>query len=225
METLSRYLYNNYTELYEQTENNWRGKIVRGGLIFPARLSIMAQQVHMDRYRSGHNGPDSKTCDQFGSLSRKCPDFSRLPRHRAAENFPVFSPRFLPNFRAVSEIRNTQFNMQRYRSGHNENDSKDSIPKVRTSANFSDCTRDPPGSNFHNFISFLRVVLLFSKTGYTLRYTESCPSGRRCSTRNAVDRKVSRVRIPNSPPKNPVISRLSAHMTGLSFSLICHCRT
>ena len=31
--------------------------------------------------------------------------------------------------------------------------------------------------------------------------TESCPSGRRCSTRNAVDRKVSRVRIPNSPPK------------------------
>ena len=67
---------------------------------------------------------DSKTCDHFGSLSRKCPDFSRLPRHRAAENFPVFSPRFLPNFRAVSEIRNTQFNMQRYRSGHNENDSK-----------------------------------------------------------------------------------------------------
>ena len=31
--------------------------------------------------------------------------------------------------------------------------------------------------------------------------TESCPSGRRCSTRNAVDRKVSRVRIPNSPPR------------------------
>ena len=31
--------------------------------------------------------------------------------------------------------------------------------------------------------------------------TESCPSGRRCSTRNAVDRKVSRVRIPNSPPQ------------------------
>lgn len=29
---------------------------------------------------------------------------------------------------------------------------------------------------------------------------ESCPSGRRCSTRNAVSRKASRVRIPNSPP-------------------------
>ena len=53
--------------------------------------------------------------------------------------------------------------MERYRSGHNGADSKDSIPKVRTSANFSDCTRDPPGSNFQNFISFLRVVLLFSK--------------------------------------------------------------
>ena len=57
--------------------------------------------------------------------------------------------------------------METYRSGHNGADSKDSIPKVRTSANFSDCTRDPPGSNFQNFISFLRVVLLFSKTGYT----------------------------------------------------------
>ena len=30
--------------------------------------------------------------------------------------------------------------------------------------------------------------------------TESCPSGRRCSTRNAVCRKAPRVRIPNSPP-------------------------
>ena len=30
--------------------------------------------------------------------------------------------------------------------------------------------------------------------------TESCPSGRRCSTRNAVSRKASRVQIPNSPP-------------------------
>ena len=29
---------------------------------------------------------------------------------------------------------------------------------------------------------------------------ESCPSGRRCSTRNAVSRKGPRVRIPNSPP-------------------------
>ena len=29
---------------------------------------------------------------------------------------------------------------------------------------------------------------------------ESCPSGRRCSTRNAVSRKGPRVRIPDSPP-------------------------
>ena len=34
-------------------------------------------------------------------------------------------------------------------------------------------------------------------------HTESCPSGRRCSTRNAVSRKASRVRIPNSPPNPP----------------------
>lgn len=37
---------------------------------------------------------------------------------------------------------------------------------------------------------------------------ESCPSGRRCSTRNAVSRKASRVRIPNSPPKSPVTMRV-----------------
>ena len=73
--------------------------------------------------------------------------------------------------------RRPEFYMQRYRSGHNGAVSKDSNSKVSTSANFSDCTRDPPGSNFHNFISFLRVVLLFSKTGYTLRYTEGYRSG------------------------------------------------
>ena len=40
------------------------------------------------------------------------------------------------------------------------------------------------------------------------RHMESCPSGRRCSTRNAVSRKASRVRIPNSPPKSPVNMRV-----------------
>ena len=42
-----------------------------------------------------------------------------------------------------------------------------------------------------------------------ITYTVSCPSGRRCSTRNAVSRKASRVRIPNSPPKSPVNKRFS----------------
>ena len=37
-------------------------------------------------------------------------------------------------------------------------------------------------------------------TGLLKKHTESCPSGRRCSTRNAVYRNVPRVRIPNSPP-------------------------
>ena len=32
-------------------------------------------------------------------------------------------------------------------------------------------------------------------------FMESCPSGRRCSTRNAVRVKPPRVRIPNSPPQ------------------------
>ena len=67
--------------------------------------------------------------------------------------------------------------MQQVCNGFDRPDSKDSNSKVSMSANFSDCPRDPPGSNFHNFISFLRVVLLFSKTGYTLRYTEGYRSG------------------------------------------------
>ena len=45
------------------------------------------------------------------------------------------------------------------------------------------------------------ITHLFWKENRTKIDTESCPSGRRCSTRNAVDRKVSRVRIPNSPPQ------------------------
>ena len=57
---------------------------------------------------------------------------------------------------------------------------------------------------------FFAVSPVFSQTNFRAIFwkkarmkidTESCPSGRRCSTRNAVDRKVSRVRIPNSPPK------------------------
>ena len=67
---------------------------------------------------------DSKPNGHFGSLFRKCHDFSRLTGYRIGENFPVFSPLFLSNFRAVLEARKTQFNMQRYRSGHNGADSK-----------------------------------------------------------------------------------------------------
>ena len=47
----------------------------------------------------------------------------------------------------------------------------------------------------------------FPKQDIHMRYTESCPSGRRCSTRNAVYRNVPRVRIPNSPPKKSEKSR------------------
>ena len=54
-------------------------------------------------------------------------------------------------------------------------------------------------SQFHIVLACFSCIL--PEQGLHLRNTESCPSGRRCSTRNAVDRKVSRVRIPNSPPK------------------------
>lgn len=44
---------------------------------------------------------------------------------------------------------------------------------------------------------------------YLCGYVESCPSGRWCSTRNAVYSNVPWVRIPNSPPKSPVNLRFS----------------
>ena len=43
---------------------------------------------------------------------------------------------------------------------------------------------------------FHAVLCLYNKND-----TESCPSGRRCSTRNAVWGNSPRVRIPNSPPQ------------------------
>ena len=101
--------------------------------------------------------------------------------------------------------------MERYRSGHNGADSKDSIPKVRTSANFSDCTRDPPGSNFQNFISFLRVVLLFSKTGYTLRYTEGYRSGH-----NGADSKSVLVKAHVGSNPTPSASEKPSHIKAFS---------
>ena len=45
---------------------------------------------------------------------------------------------------------------------------------------------------------------------------ESCPSGRRCSTRNAVCRNAPRVRIPNSPPEKGLAS-------ASPFSIKCAC--
>ena len=60
-----------------------------------------------------------------------------------------------------------------------------------------------------NILLFFPSVLpksFWKKCGIT--YTESCPSGRRCSSRNAVWVKPPRVRIPNSPPKSPVNKRV-----------------
>ena len=49
-------------------------------------------------------------------------------------------------------------------------------------------------------------------------YMESCPSGRRCSTRNAVKSNLPRVRIPNSPPAKPYRSRLNSDKVLFSFA-------
>ena len=55
--------------------------------------------------------------------------------------------------------------------------------------------RETPNMRFHRILPRSGSDCLG-----TFEYMESCPSGRRCSTRNAVGRKASRVRIPNSPP-------------------------
>ena len=70
-----------------------------------------------------------------------------------------------------------------------------------------------------NILLFFPSVLsksFWKKCGIT--YTESCPSGRRCSTRNAVYRNVPRVRIPNSPPKSPVNKRVCRTFLFCSFA-------
>ena len=176
----------------------------------------------MDRYRSGHNGPDSKTCDHFGSLSRKCPDFSRLPRHRAAENFPVFSPRFLPNFRAVSEIRNTQFNMQRYRSGHNENDSK---PNGHFGSLFRKCLDFSRLSRYH-MEAILRLfspafLSFFQGASEHTAFANQIRSGIEVVItgliRNQFEGNLTWVRIPPAPPN----ASFHAVFTAWKLAIFC----
>ena len=93
--------------------------------------------------------------------------------------------------------------MEKYRSGHNENDSKWSS-KLSVSSTWKPSVYAGL-SRFKkvNILLFCPIVLPSAFGGISgSTYTESCPSGRRCSTRNAVSRKASRVRIPNSPPSS-----------------------
>ena len=79
---------------------------------------------HMQRYRSGYNGPDSKTRVPIGRPPSKKRDFSKDSGYAAEVFLGEFSPRILSFFRAIIGVRNSQLNKQRYRRGHNENDSK-----------------------------------------------------------------------------------------------------
>ena len=91
--------------------------------------------------------------------------------------------------------------MERHRSGHNGADSNFFVELAVCSAKKAHKYRVFSGSKIEYFVvlSVSSCEKFFELNGIT--YTESCPSGRRCSTRNAVSRKASRVRIPNSPPK------------------------
>ena len=69
-----------------------------------------------------------------------------------------------------------------------------------------------PRSSDASFPLYLSCLSLRFPGGFWRRfqakpYMESCPSGRRCSTRNAVKSNLPRVRIPNSPPAKPYRSR------------------
>ena len=105
-----------------------------------------------------------------------------------------------------------------YRSGRNENDSKFfGLVSVSSTKN-PVFMRGPAVRKTEYFVvlsvsSFQKLWERFSD-----RHTESCPSGRRCSTRNAVSRKGPRVRIPNSPPKSPVNKRVCRTFLFCSFA-------
>ena len=92
--------------------------------------------------------------------------------------------------------------MEKYRSGHNENDSKFLKLVSVLSARNPVFMRGYAVRKTEYFV----VLSVSSFQKFWKRFSdwhmESCPSGRRCSTRNAVDREVSRVRIPNSPPSS-----------------------
>ena len=74
----------------------------------------------VERYRSGHNGPDSKTSCPFGTLLSKNPLFYWVFRGLITEYFSQFSSSVLSVFRGLI----FEISLERYRSGHNGPDSK-----------------------------------------------------------------------------------------------------
>ena len=86
-------------------------------------------EIYLERYRSGHNGADSKSCGQFGTSILKTLDFTRVPGHRSVTNFLlsllIFSPTCREQFRVkitwrgieavITGLTRNQFALQRAR--------------------------------------------------------------------------------------------------------------
>ena len=105
-------------------------------------------------------------------------------------------------------ILNTDFIEEKYRSGHNGAHSK-IFEKVSVLSTKNPVFLRAYAVRKTEYFAVLSVSS-FQKfwERFSDRHMESCPSGRRCSTRNAVSRKGPRVRIPNSPPESPVNMRV-----------------
>ncbi len=104
--------------------------------------------------------------------------------------------------------KQTSEHIEKYQSGHNGTDSK-IFEKVSVLSTKNPVFLRAPAVRKTEYFAVLSVSS-FQKLWerFSDRHTESCPSGRRCSTRNAVSRKGPRVRIPNSPPESPVTMRV-----------------
>ena len=90
-------------------------------------LTPASRQLNMDRYRSGYNGPDSKSKTLHVPLSHKNLAFTGFFVGSKTENHVcsllLFSPFSKVHFGSFSGTRSETYT-ETYRRGHNENDSK-----------------------------------------------------------------------------------------------------
>ena len=82
------------------------------------------KQIELEKYRSGHNGTDSKSCPLSRSSTSENLEITRLLCYSIPWFSPQFSPSVLSDFQRSFERVTKQIDTERYRSGHNGADSK-----------------------------------------------------------------------------------------------------
>ena len=150
-------------------------------LIFPGSVAIMSlptEKTNTDRYRSGYNGPDSKS-----GVPARVP-WVRIPPCPPKGKGRPKGVLFLLAWHSQGGIRTG-----RRRSRSQQSGGLLASPRENPSFLFGEGFRGP----------------------------EFEQGGGEAAANSPVDCWLARGRIPPCPPKNPVISRLCAHMAGLSF--------